>query len=413
GKFRGRTVKRLDDQLRIHSHFMHGAIRPIDELFGMIHGPAFVITGGVARVGAGRRIAAVEGRFKRLVTNLADETAIADGFEFSVPVRSCRKPHFKADMRIARGRRECDHAAKSAGDMNITPWSYRPSGNWNHQIRRWIDCCGGGDCCVGNLKRCQAVARLLCRGLFRYNYKHRQTNEKGKECEPTPHADASVNYRARKSLRVTYTPRRACAQEFWLKLFGADDRPVSAPFAILRQLSRVPRRDNHTFRAHRPLAEWMTSKDTIHDAALHRCGASDEERAASGCLLRRKYHRPPDLHCAVAAQPAPWCCAQEWHLGNPARLSRFAIRFGWSYRNRCYLIHGNKPRRCGDLPEHASSRTDSVASPAQTVCHLVTRSTRRARSVRFLQVTSRREPCRLPNIPWPSMEWDSTAPNRL
>ena len=167
GEFRGRAVKRLDDQLRIRSHFMHGAIRPIDEFFGMTHGPAFVIPGRVAGIGAGSGIAPLQGRFKRSVTNLADEAAIADGFELSVPARRRRKPHFKADMRIAGGRGKRNYAAKRLRDFKIASWPDRPGGNWDHQVRGRIDCGGGGHGRVGNLKRRQTVAGLLGGNPFR------------------------------------------------------------------------------------------------------------------------------------------------------------------------------------------------------------------------------------------------------
>ena len=102
-ELRGLAVERLNDEFRIDCHFVDGAIGPIDELFGMAEGPALVVA-DVAGVGARGGIAAIQLRCERGVTNLADEAAVSDGFKFSVPARSDRKPDFKTDMRVAGGR---------------------------------------------------------------------------------------------------------------------------------------------------------------------------------------------------------------------------------------------------------------------------------------------------------------------
>src|SRR5579863_5710515 len=107
---------------------MDGAIRPIDQLFWMTQGPAFVIARGVTGIGACRRIAPLQSRLKRSIADLADEAAVADGFEFSVPTRRRRQPHLETDMRIARGRGKSDHAAKGWEIARSRPGPIGPAG---------------------------------------------------------------------------------------------------------------------------------------------------------------------------------------------------------------------------------------------------------------------------------------------
>ena len=107
---RAAAVERVDDRLRLDGHLVLGAIREVDELFGMAERePA--AAAGVARIGRARRVAALQRVGHRRITDRPRPAAVADRLELAVP-SGRRQPHFDLDVGVARRRQRRRDAAE-------------------------------------------------------------------------------------------------------------------------------------------------------------------------------------------------------------------------------------------------------------------------------------------------------------
>src|SRR5262249_29103353 len=103
------SVKRGDDGFRFFALFMHGPIPEVDEFVLVLHprSPAPL----VSRICTGRRIPASKPGCEGVLIDVAIPAAIADRFEFPVPVGR-RQPYFNLDIGIGGGLNSRGHLAE-------------------------------------------------------------------------------------------------------------------------------------------------------------------------------------------------------------------------------------------------------------------------------------------------------------
>ena len=104
------AIERGGRGLALHRGFVDRAIAEVNQLLGMPDREAGV-GAGVAGVGRGDGVAALQTLAERAVLNRAAPRAVADREELAVPARR-RQPHFRLDVGVARRLDRQRHAAE-------------------------------------------------------------------------------------------------------------------------------------------------------------------------------------------------------------------------------------------------------------------------------------------------------------
>ena len=103
------AVESRDDRFPFFAHLVYRPISEIDQLILVLH--PWATTAFVARIRAGRGVAAPESGCQRVLIDVSVPAAIANCLKFAVPVR-CRQPHFDLDVGIGRRFHRCCNPAK-------------------------------------------------------------------------------------------------------------------------------------------------------------------------------------------------------------------------------------------------------------------------------------------------------------